>query len=504
MNIYCLLEESKNNKHLLGQLLAINMYDTDCTCIVSCTSETKRYILNLIDNLSLTIEIEFKIFENVVDKFNIIFYLQNLIKLLKYALKKYGSAIFIIHTLIMTNKFTIPSNIKEQGFGFVKKNGEVHSVDEEYKKYNFELFYLNNEKCLNIVVSILSEHCENNSLMEIDINKIDSNVDIQKKMFEQYKHIPYLIYKQNETICLFSNNELIATEDFFAFENSINSNEISQNWQLNDKPISFVNLRLTEMHKSIQQFNKNILSSLCVRNVIYMSIINLMFSNNKLEFILPVKEGVGIWDRTNANDSNSIYRLLNDISNSNKDVFGTVMTEKVDYFSFGNHLIYDKPSKWWLNNNSKKYSSIVFCNYDDSLLELFNSLDKECKFLSYIAEYPKILENYVKKNDDDDIDNNFIEQIKEIENKEVYEFTEFNTQILALCLALKTVPIIPKCVQNTLIDLEEGKHYLREWKVDEDIDICNLKENCRNYYLNNMTQEKIINKLMNHIFIRRI
>lgn len=506
MNIFCLLEENKNEKQLLGQILSINMYHTDCICIISCTSETKEYILNFLDILSLNINIEFKIYENVVENFNIIFYLQNLVKLLKYALNKYDSAIFIIHTLIMTNELLISPTIKEQGFGYVKKSGNVHSIEEEYKKYNFELFYLNNDKFLNTIVSILNEECDD-SLMELDIKEIDSDIDIQKKILECYKNIPYSIYKKGEILHLFSNNELIATEDFFAFENSIDTNDISDNWELDKKPISFVNLRLKELHKSIKQFNKNMLSSLCIRDVIYMSIINLMYSKEKLEFILPIKEGVGIWDRTNAIDSNSIYRLINNITDSNKELFGIVTTDKVDYFSFGNHLIYDKPSKWWINNTSKKYSSILFCNYDDSLLELLKSVNKESNFLCYVAEYPEILENYVKEKNVISSDNNaieFIKQIKEIENEEVYEFTEFNTQILALCLALKTIPIIPKDIQNTLIELEEGTHYLREWGPDKNIDKCKLRENCRNYYLNNMTQEKVVRKLMNHVFIRRI
>ena len=496
---FCLFEENNNARELMGLLLSINLYEKESTCVLNCKKETKDYILNFPQKLS--VKLDFNIQENDLEQFNIVFCLQNLIKALKYTLNKYDSCIFVLHSLVMTNPINISKEIEDQGFGFVKKNGKTHTKEDEYKLYNFELFYINNEKYLDEIVFLLNQCDENNDFMNINIDKIDSNIEFQKKVFEIYRRIPHKIAERNENMSFFSKNELLATEDFFAYENSIEPKDISKNWEINENPISFVHIRLKETHPQIQSFNKNMLSSLSARNVVYMSILNMMFSKNNLEFVIPCKNGIGIWDRNEAKDSNGLYRLINEIKERKKEYFGIVETNKVDYFSFGNHLIMDKPSKYWLNNNVNKYSSILLCNYDDSLLEVLEKTDKKYDFLCYICEYPEILEDYLDKKERKEENEEFEKLIKEIEKMDVYEFKKFDAQKLALCLSLGTIPVIPEMVQKNVLDLEEGVHYLRKW---EEVDLEKMRENCKKYYEENMKIEKIINKLMDHIFVRRV
>jgi hypothetical protein len=349
---------------------------------------------------------------------------------------------------------------------------------------------------------MLGECDENGDFMSIDADKIDSNIEFQKKVFEIYKNIPYKIAMKNKNMCFLSNNELVATEDFFAYKDSIEPKDISKDWKIKENPISFVHIRLDEFHPQIQDFNKNMLSSLSVRNVIYMSILNLMFSKNKLEFLVPEKNGVGIWDRNEAKDSNGLYRLTNEIKKRENEYFGIVETNKVDYFSFGNHLIMDKPSKYWLNNGISKYSSVLLCNYDDSMLEVLKKEDKKYEFFCYICEYPEILEDYLNKKERKGENVDFEELIKKIEEMDMCDFEQFDTQKLALCLALGTIPVIPEMVQKEILDLEEGVHYLR--KKEEDVDLDKMRENCKKYYEENMKIEKIINKLMDYVFVGRV
>lgn len=500
MKTFCLFEENDNARKLLGLLLSINNYEKNSTCVINCKKETKEYILNFPKKLS--IKLDFNIQENKLEKFNVVFCLQNMIKALEYTLNNYENCIFVYNSLVMTNPIEIPKEIEEQGFGFIKKNGKMHTKEDEYKLYNFELFYISDVKYLENIVFMLGECDENGDFMSIDADKIDSNIEFQKKVFEIYKNIPYKIAIKNKNMCFLSNNELVATEDFFAYENSIEPKDISKDWKIKENPISFVHIRLDEFHPQIQDFNKNMLSSLSARNVIYMSILNLMFSKNKLEFLVPEKNGVGIWDRNEAKDSNGLYRLTNGIKERNGEYFGIVETNKVDYFSFGNHLIMDKPSKYWLNNGINKYSSVLLCNYDDSMLEVLKKEDKKYEFLCYICEYPEILEDYLDKKERKGENVDFEKLIKKTEEMDMCDFEQFDTQKLALCLALGTIPVIPEMVQKEILDLEEGVHYLR--KKEEDVDLDKMRENCKKYYEENMKIEKIIKKLMDYVFVGRV
>ena len=53
--------------------------------------------------------------------------------------------------------------------------------------------------------------------------------------------------------------------------------------------------------------------------------------------------------------------LYDNIDNVLLDSHEITYTElaNIDYFSFGNYLITDKPSHYWLNNNLMKYSGIL-------------------------------------------------------------------------------------------------------------------------------------------------
>ena len=63
-------------------------------------------------------------------------------------------------------------------------------------------------------------------------------------------------------------------------------------------------------------------------NILYMLLINLKYSNNKIEFVVPKKDGISIWDRTN--DPPGLYELIDMITEDN-EYFGKVETY-IDYF----------------------------------------------------------------------------------------------------------------------------------------------------------------------------
>ena len=67
-------------------------------------------------------------------------------------------------------------------------------------------------------------------------------------------------------------------------------------------------------------------------NIIYMLLINLKYSNNKIEFVIPNRDGVSIWDRNN--DPPGLYELI-DMIIEKSEYFGKTEAY-IDYFSFNN------------------------------------------------------------------------------------------------------------------------------------------------------------------------
>jgi len=134
--------------------------------------------------------------------------------------------------------------------------------------------------------------------------------------------------------------------------------------------------------------NKEMYSRLASYNIIYMLLVNLKFAKSKIEFVMPKRDGISIWDRTD--DPPGLYELI-DMITENSDYFGKVEAY-VDYFSFNNFILTDKPSKYWLNNNVRKYTGFFLCNYDNSLDQAIQKIQKPSLFGFYYSDHPKLLE----------------------------------------------------------------------------------------------------------------
>ena len=140
--------------------------------------------------------------------------------------------------------------------------------------------------------------------------------------------------------------------------------------------ISAVNIRSTQLENQIIAVNKEMYSRLASYNIIYMLLVNLKFAKSKIEFVMPKRDGISIWDRTD--DPPGLYELI-DMITENSDYFGKVEAY-VDYFSFNNFILTDKPSKYWLNNNVRKYTGFFLCNYDNSLDQAIQKIQKPSLF----------------------------------------------------------------------------------------------------------------------------
>ena len=268
----------------------------------------------------------------------------------------------------------------------------------------------------------------------------------------------------------------------------------------------------------------------------YMTFINLKYSNKNIEFIIPKKDGIGIWDRTN--DKPGLYELIDLIVESYPSFFSKTEVN-IDYFSINNFLISDKPSMKWLNNTIRKYSRFLTCNYDNTLIDYIDELPIGNQFLSYYSDRPKVIENMVASGDYEEKIFDVLEIYDDV--LEVYEICNFDTlrskklikkidtmdldfqskyeiisksryiiynnydiHLLSNCLALGVVPLLKDSI--ILLDLKHETHYIYEnelYNIEYQYldNLNNLCCNCKEYFQDNIKSSSFIRKILNSIFI---
>ena len=243
-------------------------------------------------------------------------------------------------------------------------------------------------------------------------------------------------------------------------------------------------------------------------NILYMLLINLKYATSKIEFVMPKRDGIGIWDR--SADTPGLYELI-DMITEESDYFGKIEAN-LDYFSFTNFIITDKPSYYWLNNSVRKYSGFFVCNYDDTLNSAIDKINLPSQFGFYYSDYPKLLEEYSKKNIEKtrfcieicknkiieyDLSNKNTslqekeiiyfssgeEKIQIIAEAKFVLFNNIDVNLFSNCFGLNSIPV----VKNTsLSNLKDENIYMLNCDINYIIEPCNWK------YINN-TSEIIIN-----------
>jgi len=208
----------------------------------------------------------------------------------------------------------------------------------------------------------------------------------------------------------------------------------------------------------------------------------------------------------------------------------------IDYFSFGNYCLTDKPSHIWLNNTITKYTGLCVCNYDSSLLAALPSLPVPSTFLFYYPYYPMVLDTFLHAEQEQEQCERTIESITVRRNELTDDFfvehasasasasakvdylallgklrtvkyglmEKFDMQLLATYMALGVVPILYDFVPYDFVpyDLIENVQYVKEYNVDCDYE--NIKQNCLTYYNDHIKPAACMRKLLDFIFIRNI
>lgn len=531
---YAIVQEAATDRqHILGLLLSIELHSQNATCVVCCDEEVKNFIINFPKRIHLTLD--FIMISQEV-KLHCLTYIQNILHTLSYAITAYNDCLFVSKDLIMTNPIQISDTVLNQNIGFIKKTTGIEREEKEFTRYSFNVLYVADLNYVKLIQTYFENQLNCANFQDYTLNLEDNA--LLKTQVEQcisfYNKLPHFLVQEYQLTEFLDKYSYVGTEDFFAFEQELKLCDIDNNLTIYEHRIAFCGIRLATPEKIIQQFNNDFLNLLFNNDVLYMSLINIKLSEKKLQFVVPNPDGVGIWNRKNETNS-GLYEMI-ELLTENYSSYVSKEEVRLDYFSFGNYLLTDKPAHIWLNNTIKQYSGILICNYDTSLIDALAPLSISNKFLAYYAYSPKLLEEYLRQLEESKLDIAVLRTItmvqvkqntnlnftityleKDTYNEEVdylmllknlrtvkYCFIQpFDVKLIATCFALGVVPVL----DNTIVyDLTENVHYVKAVPTLNDTDDVYpaLQQNGLKYYKEHIQSTAFLNKLLQHIFVRNL
>ena len=226
---FCLVEEEENhNKFILATLLSINLiYKSNYNILISCSKETKSYILDFPFQFSGNIK------WNILDKLddNNIRYFKNILTTLKLGVDYFNEVTYIDTRLDMLNKIQILDDWRNQGIAYVKRSVGYNS-DTEHERYIFNLLFINNKKYLDFMDEKLSEMILEWKDYDNDKYNIEELKDINKRFVKEIIKIPIIVKNEFDLKYFMPHQYVVSTEDFFAFSNKLKLKDI-HDWKIN-------------------------------------------------------------------------------------------------------------------------------------------------------------------------------------------------------------------------------------------------------------------------------
>ena len=598
---FCLVEEEDNhNKFILATLLSINLiYKSQYNVLISCSEATKSYILNfpfeftgniswlILDNLD---DNNIRYFKNIlytlkvgIEKFGEVTYIDSRLDMLNKIeilddWKNQGIAFvqrnvgynsdteherYIFNLLYVNNEKYISfmdEKLKELIPEWEDYNVELYCIDELKeinKKFVKEIIYMPKHICDKFTLNYFMPHryivstedffafSNKLQLKDIDnwkINKTLIEQEIETTVIRRYTQPEK---KESELECVKEENSDDLKSDESKSSDSDEEEKVEKKVEEEGEKvekeekvdIAFANIRFSALDNKVIAVSKDMVQRLAQKNILHFLLINLKNSNNGIEFIVPNKNGVGIWNRNH--DCPGLYEMIDLICEDNPYVGQKHVYS--DYFSFNNFIITDKEQIFYLNNNIRRYTALFLSRYSNPQIEALNMEEKPALFLEHISNYPKKLLEYSKLEHDKkrfiiEIKNNntvvewFLgkkkreraqKTIYKVENRENIldyikeskyflidenEFESFHNQYLCDCYALQCVPVYksePKQLGLKLLNFNYNKNYIVEpdnWSLIDNDNINEILNNNLNYYQNNMTPKGYLNRLLKTLF----
>tara|TARA_B100000282_G_scaffold293471_1_gene268855 strand:- start:1892 stop:3454 length:1563 start_codon:yes stop_codon:yes gene_type:complete len=518
MFTFVLIQEAENQVHeFFSSINQIDISNPGNNIICACTSDIYSKISSYpLKNSKLShFEIQNDGSLKTVTK--------NWLSLMKYAVEKYEKVIYITPNLILVNKIPLDDELIKQQIAFVKlrkeidtnSNGNNNVIITENEHPNKKTSYLAGLLYLSNIhaVNCIEKHfCKNiSSFNDEDGNvELDENSDNKKETrnlyIESWKNIPYVFADKDDGIIgcdkYISYKGIVTTADFFTASGSYKIADVSVKDDVlkhKDDVIWGMIIHVKKLLPVIQQVNTHLTSQIISYNVDYLNLINLLYSRKGVQTIVPRKDGILHWNRENS----KFYNFLKDICDSSF-LLGYRENLEGDYFYLNNFILYDKPSVKFITNVISSCFKIIYFNYDDELLEFFETYRKPTIFAGYYSPYPKILEAFIEPQD---VTREGTKTLKELDYSNEEDFKLYLNDLstykyfnidkntpktrIAECLRLG---VVPRLVDETkLLEINDiAKDNETDWEI--------LSEKCREYYSNNLSSHVIADKLVKIIF----
>jgi hypothetical protein len=521
-NIFCFVEETPNYKYrFFSRILLVNSFHKEAKCIIVCSEETKKFI----ENFPLSYDIKLVFIPNIFNTYNLIYTFTNILKVLWYAITHFGHGIYIYDNLMMVHKMVIPESIKSQGYGFHKKVFNSHDEENNKKRYSFEVIYASNKEFIKTVEDMLGipNLHRKKKITDKHIEILKEHIDLLEfNVMEKLKTQYFLDYEVN-----------ISTEDFFSFNNEVKLSEITYDFIWKEKKITFLNLRLERNAPPQKTLHSNLLQMLIKYNRLYSHIIHFSNATQKINFILPFKKNISIWDR--QKDGPGLYAILENFYTLYPE-YCSITKKGAEYFSVSTLALTDKPSHHWMTKELYLHYEMLLCNYDKSLLKTVKKDSKlKYSFLFYYFDDPLYLDEYFWAHKDcicdnerttlslslkslkngkysvDSIPMNSIDEVISLLIDTKYVFlSSYTMSLMVLCFALGCVPVFAiktKSLGFPLFELEENKHYCIHNIYNNNNNNNNydtMRSNILTYYETSISPKNTFKKLVNHLFIRNV
>ena len=597
MNICLIEEEDTHNKFLLATLISIDFLYKDYNVLISCSKKTKEYILNF--PLKYNGNINWLILNHLDDNNiryskNLLVAMSSAIELFGEALY-IDCRINIINKINISEDIKnqgigfisrsvgyMETNIEQKYITNLLYINHINYIDiidnlyreniEEWYTYSIDNFSIDelrslNKKLVDFNLKLptilknkykLDKFLPHETLISTEdffaindklrLKDITLDWEIPKNLVkERNNNIDIKVYNTDLSNIDLSNTDLSNTDlsNIDLSNTDLSNTDLSNNEIITKKEekeekeedlslvkISCLNIRTGQLDGQIVAVNKEMYSRMANYNIIYMLLINLKYATSKIEFVVPKRDGIGIWNRTD--DPPGLYELIDMITEEN-DYFGKIEAS-VDYFSFTNFIITDKPSHYWLNNNIRKYSGFFLCNYDDTLDIAINKINLPSQFGFYYSDYPKLLEKYSEKNIEKsrfciEIYKNKIieyelskrqtslhqkniinisspeEKLRIIGESEFVLFDNIDINLFANCFGLKAVPVLNNTCINNFKDKNiymlncDTNYILEPTKWSNTINNREIIMNNNTIFYNEyIVHNKVLNTILKNIF----
>ena len=535
-------ERPKDKKKILTLLLMLDVYNSDYTVTVSCDTGTRDYIESFPHDFSGAVELVC----DMPDNETLSDILRRKFILMQRCITLYGNTLHISADLFAIRGFVLPEDIGD--IAFIRKQSQ-HAPDCEEQQYSIDILYVADAACVDYMIQLFVDTLDAMLTDSPDEIVADSVKEVTSACMETWSTLSLRLIEKFNIKKFLDFNVCVGSEDFFSFENPLVMNKLTRSFHYcvptptqedtsdccENFPVYFVNVRVDSPAPPLLSLNNRLLTALVNHDTRNMGLINLRFGSNKMELIVPKKDGIGIWNR--SRDDHGFYELIDLMVEEYGDFLGRVDAD-VEYFSLCNLLLMDKPGMHWLTNNVRKYSKFLMCNYSSDLTNTAKQLPIPSEFLCYHSDQPRRLEeirsayaarkkvyDIIVSDEDTMTAFRYLPKSGKLKEKHVHDTTDMtwekkygiiakskfvvvdwvepDVNFVANCLAMRVVMIVKNDIQ--LMGIERNEHYIHYDDLKELFSTYrDLADACDEYYDNNVSARSVAAKLLNHVFVRDV